>query len=350
MPTASAASSGSLPLTSREVQLLSVPDGLPRPEHFRVVEKPMPQPGEGEVRVRNGYFLVFPGLRTVGGGGVEGAPFTGAKPGDPLFGMAVGEVVTAASDGGGPRVGELVSHWLGWREYAVVPVGACTPLGDALPDPVAHLSQGPLAYAALTRGAELRSGETVFASGGAGAVGSMTGQIARLLGAGRVIGSTGSAEKAGRMTESLGYDAVILREPAESLSARLAEAAPDGIDVFVDMVGGDQLRAAIDVARPGARFALVGVLSGQLSAHGTGTSALVGIDAFQLIVKRITMRGISGLDHPETHREWSRRFGTWLRAGEITFPHVRIAGMDRAAPALHEMIEGRHLGAVVVEL
>ncbi|MET7308457.1 MDR family NADP-dependent oxidoreductase [Streptomyces sp. NPDC005134] len=340
----------SLPRTSREVQLLAVPEGLPRPEHFRVVRTPLPQPGEGEVLVRNRYFLVYPGLRTVVGGGVKGAPFPGAQPGDPLFGMAVGDVVAAASGAEGPRVGDPVSHWFGWREYAVVPVGACAPLGDSLPDPVAHLSQGPMAYAALTRGAELRAGETVFVSSGAGAVGSMTGQIARLLGAGRVIGSTGSAAKATRMTDSLGYDVAILREPADSLPGRLAEAAPDGIDVFVDMVGGDQLRAAIGVARPGARVVLVGALSGQLSAQGTGTSALVEIDAFQLVVKRITMRGISGLDHPDTHREWITRFGEWLRAGEITFPHVRIAGMDNAARALHEMIEGKHLGAVVVEL
>ncbi|WP_411087204.1 hypothetical protein [Streptomyces sp. 061-3] len=102
-------------------QLLAVPDGLPRPEHFRVVRTPLSQPGEGEVLVRNRYFLVFPGLRTVVGGGVEGAPFPGAQPGDPLLGMAVGEMVTAASGAGGPRMGEPVSHRLGRREYAVVP-------------------------------------------------------------------------------------------------------------------------------------------------------------------------------------------------------------------------------------
>lgn len=338
-----------LPRTSREVQLAAVPDGLPRPEHFRLVRKPVPRPGEGDVLVRNRYFQVFPALRTVIGGGVEGAPFPGLLPGDTLFGAAVGEVVEAGGSEG-PQVGELVSHWLGWREFAVVPAGGYTRLDDTLPDPVAHLSQGPLAYAALTRGAELRPGETVFVSGGAGAVGSMAGQIARLLGAGRVIGSTGSPAKAERMTGDLGYDAVVLRDSAGSTAARLAEAAPDGIDVLIDMVGGEQLRAAIGVARPGARFALVGALSGQLSEQGSGTTAPVAIDSFQLVVKRITLRGISGLDHPEAHAEWIRRFGPLLRSGEITFPHVRIAGMDRAAQALHELMDGQHLGAVVVEL
>ncbi|WP_442812748.1 hypothetical protein [Streptomyces sp. NBC_01800] len=126
----------SLSRTSREVQLLAVPDGLSRPAHFRVVRTPLPQPVEGEMLVRNRYFLVFPGLSTVVGGGLEGAPFPGAQPGDPLCGTVVAEVV-AASGAEGPRVGEPVSHWRGRREYAVVPVGAGTTLGDTPPDPVA---------------------------------------------------------------------------------------------------------------------------------------------------------------------------------------------------------------------
>ncbi|MGW0693366.1 hypothetical protein [Streptomyces sp. NBC_01578] len=132
-----ASSMASLPRTSREVQLLAVPDGLPWPVHFRVVRTLLPQSVEGEMLRRNRYFPVFPGLRTVVGGGLEGAPFPGAQPGDPLFGTAVAEVVAAASGVEGPRVGEPVPHRLGRREYAVVPVGACTPLGDTLPDPVA---------------------------------------------------------------------------------------------------------------------------------------------------------------------------------------------------------------------
>ncbi|MEE1738307.1 NADP-dependent oxidoreductase [Streptomyces sp. BE147] len=361
-PHASAASP--VARTSREVRLVSVPEGLPRPEHFRVAEAAIPRLGAGEVLVRNRYFQVFPALRTVIAGGVEGAPFPGIRPGDALFGAAVGEVVaTGAGEGNGqeepgghgatagvPRIGAWVSHWLGWREYAVVPAGGYTLLGDELPDPAAHLSEGPLAYAALTQGAGLRSGETVFVSGGAGAVGSMAGQLAGLLGAGRVIGSTGSAEKAHRMTESLGYDAVVLREPGASFAARLAEAAPDGIDVFIDLVGGEQLRAAVTVARPGARFVLVGALSGQLAEGSRGDSAPAEIDFFEVIVKRITMRGFGGLDLQETRSQWDREFGRWLRSGRITFPHVRVQGMENAARALHEVIGGRHFGMVVVEV
>ncbi|WP_406056732.1 NADP-dependent oxidoreductase [Streptomyces sp. NBC_01077] len=336
--------------THREIRLRNRPvHGLPGPEHLDLVRTERPVPAPGEVLVRNRWFAVSAALRTLIGGGVAGAPFPPVEPGDPLFGAAVGEVVSNASDGG-PRPGELVSHWQGWREYACVPVGSCTPLGEDLPDPVAHLSQGWTAYAALTRGAEVRAGDTVLVTGGAGAVGTMAGQIARLLGAGRVIGSTGSPAKAERLVAELGYDAALVRGSDVPFAAQLAEAAPEGLDVILDTVGGEQLSAAVTAARPGARGVLVGALSGQLDPEGTGATARVELDSYPLVLKRISLRGFSPLDHPETEGEWRARFGDWLRGGSITFPHVRVAGMERAAEALREVMRGRHLGAVVVEL
>ncbi|AWS40454.1 NADP-dependent oxidoreductase [Streptosporangium sp. 'caverna'] len=336
-----------LPQISREIRLTTVPDGLPKPEHFVIADVPLPVPDDGQVLVRNRFFHVFAALRTLIGGSVEGAPIPPLRPGDTLFGPAIGEVVAASGDSG-LRAGDLVSHWLGWREYAVVPVGQVTPLGDALPDPVAHLGQGELAYAALTRDAAVRPGDTVFVSGAAGGVGSLAGQIARLLGAGRVIGSTGSREKADRLISELGYDAAVIRGAAP-IEEQLAKAAPDGIDVYLDNVGGDQLQAAVATARPGARFVLVGALSGQMSPHGTGGTAPVELDTYRLILKRISMRAFQGLDE-QARSQWLERFGGWLRAGDITFPHVRVAGIDCAPRALQEMIEGRHFGTVIVEL
>ncbi|MFD9906958.1 MDR family NADP-dependent oxidoreductase [Streptomyces sp. NPDC059063] len=340
--------SSRLPAASREVRLAALPDGLPQARHFEVVEAPLPTPGDGEVLVRNRYFHVSAALRTLIGGGIPGAPFPPIGVGDPLFGATVGEVVAAPADGG-PRVGESVYHYQGWREYAAVPVALCRPLGDALPDPVAHLAQGLTAYHALTRTVQVRDGDTVFVSGGAGSVGSLAGQIARLLGAGRVIGSTGSAHKAAWMTDELGYDAVV-RRGAGPLAEQLAKAAPDGVDVVFDNVGGDELRAAVGAAREGARFALVGALSGQLAPELAGTGAPVELDSFQLILKRITLRGTGTPTDPEELAEWLERFGAWLRSGAISFPVVRVAGMAAAPAALAEVFEGRHTGTVVVEL
>lgn len=338
-----------LPRTAREVRLASVPSGLPAPENFALVEAPLAAPGAGQVLIRNRYFLVFPGLRTLIGGEVDGVPLPALSSGDALFGPAVGEVV-AAGDGSPLRPGDTVTHLQGWRDHAVVDAAHCTPAGDTLPDPVAHLAQGSSAYGALTRLARVRTGDTVLVTGAAGAVGTLAGPIARLLGAGRVIGTTRSPEKAGRLTTELGYDTVLLAGPRVSFAAQLAEAAPEGIDVLLDTVGGEQLAAAVGAARQGARFALVGALDGQLSARRAGGSAPVEIDSFRIVVKGLSLRGYSGTDHPDVEEEWNGRFGTWLRSGEITFPHTRIPGIDRAPQALQELIEGRHFGAVVVEV
>jgi 2-alkenal reductase len=212
---------------------------------------------------------------------------------------------------------------------------------------VAHLAQGVPAYGALTRAVRVRPGDTVFVSGGAGSVGSMAGQIARLLGARRVVGSTGSPWKAEQMMSELGYDAVVVRGAAPA-AEQLAEAAPDGIDVFFDNVGGEDLRAAIANANTSARFALVGALSGQLAEHGRGTSAPVEIDTYQLVLKQITMAGYSARDDSEVRSEWIERFAGWLRAGTIKFPHVRVEGIEQAPQALHDVLTGRYLGTVVV--
>ncbi|MCX5166725.1 MDR family NADP-dependent oxidoreductase [Streptomyces antibioticus] len=337
-----------LPATTRSITLVDVPAGLPVPGNFAITEEPLPAPGPGQVVVRNRWFLVFPGLRTLIRGKVEGVPLPSIHAGDTLFGPAVGEVVAAGPDT--PlRPGDVVTHLLGWREHALVAAADCAPVGDSLPDPVAHLSSGSSAYGALTRLAEVRPGDTVFVTGAAGAVGTLAGPVARLLGAARVVGSTRSAEKAERLRSELGYDAVVV--PGQgSLGEQLATAAPDGIDVLLDTVGGEQLTAAVGAARRGARFALVGALSGQLAPDRDGGSAPAEIDTFRLVTLGVSLRGYSGVDHPDVPQEWTERFGGWLRSGEITFPYARITGMDRAPGALQELFEGRHLGTLVVEL
>jgi 2-alkenal reductase len=131
-----------LPATQREVRLATEPNGLPRPEHFQVVVTPLVPPREGEVLVRNLFFHVFATLRILIAGATRDTPFPALGPGDTLMGAAVGEVVEAPGDSG-LRPGDVVSPWLGWREYAVVTVAECTRLDlTEVPDPIAHLQQG----------------------------------------------------------------------------------------------------------------------------------------------------------------------------------------------------------------
>lgn len=165
----------------------------------------------------------------------EGIPFPPLNPGDTLADGAIGEVVQTGSGCSLP-VGSLVMHPFGWREYAVIHEHDGKLIDCREPDPAAYLGHGWTAYAALTRGVQVKKGDTVFVSSGAGAIGSMAGQIARLLGATRVIGSTSRSSKARWMQEELGYDAVVTRDGGP-MNEQLAKAAPEGIDVIVDMVG-----------------------------------------------------------------------------------------------------------------
>ncbi|WP_222853841.1 MDR family NADP-dependent oxidoreductase [Fodinicola acaciae] len=331
-------------MSSKEIRLVSVPDGLPRLENFAVVEVPTPAAGPGQVLVRNLFFQVSARLRPLLSGATEGTPLPSVRPGDSLPSATVGEVVTAPG-GSGLAAGDLVSHWSGWREYAAVPAGACTPLGKVFDDPVVHLGSGWTAYLALTQCADLRPGETVLVTGGTGGVGSLAAQIARQLGAARVIGTTGSPAKADRMVSELGYDVAVVRGQRS-----IADAAPDGIDVVVDNVGGDELRAAVAAARTGARVSLVGTLASQLSPAGDGATAPVELDTFSLILKGISIRGVGRVDDPAIRSQWQDRFGGWLAGGHVVFPHVRVPGIESAPRALQEVMSGKHIGTVVVEL
>ncbi|MEB8337550.1 MDR family NADP-dependent oxidoreductase [Streptomyces endophyticus] len=336
------------PSTGREIRLAAVPAGLPGPEHFTVTEAPVPRLTSGQLLVRNRHFLVFPGLRTLVSAGAKDFPFPPLKPGETLFGPALGEVVATGPDVADVRPGALVTHMQGWREYAVVGAGAVHAVPDGHPDPVALLSTASAAYGALTRLAELRPGETVLVTGAAGGVGSLAGQIARLLGAARVVGTTRSPGKAARLRQELGYDAVVV--PGDDGSGSLAEAAPDGYDVIVDNVGGEQLTTALELTRQGARVAVVGALSGQFDPALPGGSSPTVIDTFALIKRSVSLLGYQTVDHPGVEEEWRERFADWLRAGQIAFPHTVLPGMERAPSALQELQQGRHFGTLVVEV
>lgn len=331
--------------THREVRLAARPQGPVTDDLFEIVEVPVPEPGPGQVLVRNTVMGVAAVMRTLMDE-TSVVPMPSYEIGEPLHGSAVGAVV--AAPGADFEPGDLVEHRFGWREYAVVDADQVQRLDPGLlPDPAAYLSQGPTAWMGVVRGAEVRPGDTVFVTGAAGGVGSLAGQIARLRGAARIIGSTGSQEKADRLIKEFGYDAVVIRG-AGPVEEQLRTAAPEGIDAVFDNVGGEQLRAALALANRGARFAIVGALAAQLSGDGKATT--VEIDTLSLLSRSITLRGVALYEHLDLIPEWYQRFGEGLREGTLTFPHARLQGIEQAPRALRELTEGRHLGAVVVEL
>lgn len=340
------------PYKSREVRLLAYQSGVLKADHFEIVETVVPIPGPGQVLVRNRCFRVSISTRLMAEAGAEvvkGIPFPPLKPGDTLADGAIGEVVQVGA-GVNLAMGSLVMHPLGWREYALVPTEQCKLIGERRVDPAAWLGHGWTAYAALVGAIQVHSGDTVFVSSGAGAIGSMAGQIARLLGAERIIGSTSSEEKARWMQKELGYDTVVTRDSGP-IRDQLFKAAPEGIDVIVDMVGGDQLKAALEIARHDARCVLLGAVSAELNPHSATLKAPVELDTFQLILRGVTIRGFSADEQaPELFDAWIDQAATWQQEGRIQLPHSTLDGLAAAPLALEQACAGRLKGVVLVEL
>ncbi|MBE7203457.1 MAG: NADP-dependent oxidoreductase [Parafilimonas terrae] len=337
---------------NREVKLARHPAGPLRAEDFVVAVAAAPVPGPDEVLIRNRWFRVSVSTRLMAQAdarAVEGIPFPPLQPGDTLADGAIGEVIEAgaACD---LAVGSFVMHPFGWRDYAVAGARDCTVLSDPAPEPAAYLGHGWTAYAALTQGIQVQAGDTVFVTSGAGAIGSMAGQIARLLGAGRVIGSTSTDEKAHWMQAELGYDAVITRDGGPVIN-QLMRVAPGGIDVVVDMVGGEQLAAAMSLARTGARCVILGALTAELDPRRAGLRAPVELDSFQIVLKGVTLRGFSACEEAsDTFADWLRRFADWQRADRLRLPCTIVEGLDAAPRALAEACAGRLRGLVLVAL
>ncbi len=300
-------------------------------DRLEIVETVLPDPKPDQVLVRNRMMALRAAMGLLLAGGVPGMP--SYRVGETLWGPAVGEVVAGALP-----PGTLVAHPLGWREYAVLDSAQARVLpADA--DPALQLSQAELAHAALSL-APLRAEETVFVSSAAGSIGTMAGRLARLLGAGRVVGSA-SASKVAWLTGHAGFDAAFDRGDAD-LVAALRSAAPKGVDVYLDLTGGPQLQAVLEAANPGARIMAIGTLDSQDRA--------TGIDLPTLVAKRITLRGFTPRDHPEALARAGQEIGEWSRRGLLPVAQAVFDGLEQAPTALTGLLEGAHTGTVVVRL
>ena len=342
-------------MNGREVQLVRYPDGEVVPSDFRLVEVDIPAPGEGEVLVRNTWTSVDAGLRLrLRAKGPEGY-FTAFPREAPMEGiMTVGEVVESRADGF--DVGDTVWHASGWRDYAVVEagkealagIGTLTKLDTAVAPPQAYLGvlggNGLTAYAGLFHVAGLREGDVVWVSAAAGAVGSLVAQLAKIRGH-RVVASAGSDEKVAWLRDELGVDAAF-NYRSGPLPELLREAAPDGIDVYFDNVGGDHLEAAIGALRRFGRVAICGAISEYDDAiPPPGPSNL-----FLMVAKDLTIRGFRGSSYVHLFAEMSREMGTWLREGRIRYRETVVDGLEHAPEALASLMRGDTTGKTLVRI
>jgi NADPH-dependent curcumin reductase CurA len=329
---------------SLEIHLAARPTGWPTAETFRPVEVDVPAPGPGQVLVRNLVMSLDPAMR----GRMNDAksyvpPF---QLDQPLSGGAVGEVVESASEDFAP--GDVVLHWLGWRQYALLDAKAARKIDPTLAPPSAYLGvlgmPGLTAYVGIIDIAQMKPGETVFVSGAAGAVGSLAGQIAKLRGAGRVIGSAGSAAKVKHLTEDLGFDAAFNYKDGPT-RPQLKRLAPDGIDVYFDNVGGEQLEASIAALNRFGRVAACGAISQYNETEPVGPRNLSLI-----ITKRLTLRGFIVLDHNDRQAAFVEEVGGWLREGKVKSEETVVEGLEHAPDAFLGMLRGENVGKMVVKI
>lgn len=334
-----------IPVTTRIVTLASRPDRRPIPANFALEEQPVGEFGPGQLLVRNAYMSVDPAMR----GRMEPTEkhyTTNFSVGGPLDGSAIGRVIESRADGF--AAGDFVRHRLGWRDYAVVDAQAATIVDPALaplPTWLGVLGQtGFTAYVGLRRAGEMHDGDVVFVSAAAGAVGSAAGQFARLLGASRVIGSAGGAEKARILVDELGFDDGI--DYRADLAAGLAAAAPDGIDLYFDNVGGDHLVVALYALKVRGRIALCGMISTMEDASSApGVHHLI-----QVVLKRLTIRGFIVRDHEDLRPEFEKQVANWLRTGELVSRQTVVDGLENAVDAFLGLLSGANVGKMLVRL
>jgi NADPH-dependent curcumin reductase CurA len=331
--------------TAREVRLASRPVGEPRPDDFRLAEVEVPEPRDGEVLVRNVLMSVDPYMR--GRMSDRKSYVPPYELGEAMSGGAVGEVVASRADG--LAEGDVVLHDRGWREYAVVAGEHVQRVDPELAPLSAYLGvlgmPGLTAYVGLLDIAALREGDVVFVSGAAGAVGSLAGQIAKLRGH-TVIGSAGSPEKVRHVRDELGFDAAFDYHDGP-VAASLAAAAPDGIDVYFDNVGGEHLEAAIGALRTYGRVAMCGAISGYNATEPPPGPR----NMFQCVGKRLTLRGFIIRDHGDRTADFRRDVGGWLREGRIKAPETIVeGGIEQAPQAFIDLLRGANTGKMLVRL
>ena len=333
-------------VASREWQLIARPVGEPKPTDFRLLRAEVADPGPGQILVRNTWLSVDPYMR----GRMNDVPsyIPPFQLNEAMTGGAVG-VVVAAGDGSAIPVGATVSHFEGWREYALLDAAKTQVLDTSKVPAQAFLGvlgiTGLTAYVGLTEIAPVKEGDVVFVSGAAGAVGSVAGQIAKKLGASKVIGSAGGPQKVKRLTEHYGFDAAIdYREGG--LRTQLKQAAPDGIDVYFDNVGGDTLDAALTRMNLFGRIALCGAISvyneESMPAGPPHLTLAIG--------KSLTLRGFTIGHHMKAFPEYIGKASGWLAEGSLRTDETVVDGIEEALNAFFGVMSGANTGKMLVRL
>ncbi len=331
--------------TNLQVLLATRPTGYPEAENFEVVETPLPEPGPGEVLVRALYLSLDPYMRHRISDARSYAP--PAPLGEVMIGGIIGEVV--ASHRPDWHEGDIVEGRLGWQQYAVSDGTGLTKIDPSLAPISTALGvlgmPGLTAYFGLLEVGRPRPGDTVLVSAASGAVGAVVGQIARIAGC-RVVGIAGGAPKVGYITDELGFDAGIDYKAKSDLGAAIAQACPDGVDVYFDNVGGAIADAALDNLARGARVAICGTISQSSLAAPEPGPRVQG----KLMTAWASMQAFNVFQFTDRHELARARLAGWLDDGRLKYREDIVDGLENAPRAFIGLLRGENFGKLMIKV
>jgi hypothetical protein len=329
---------------SRQIVLATRPVGMPKASDFKVETVPVPEPGAGQVLVRNLWMSVDPYMRGRMSDRKSYAP--AFEVGKPMDGRAIGQIVQSRHPT--LKEGAIVSSMLGWREYFVSTGEGLSPIDPSLP-----LSSylgvlgipGFTGWYGLKQIGRPKPGETLVVSGAAGATGSLVVQMGKILGC-RVVGTAGTDDKCAYLTRELGADAALNYKKAADLFDALRRACPQGIDIYFENVGGPLLDMVLRQVNPFARIPLCGMISQyNLDPPDPGPRYL-----FSMIGNRVLMQGFIISDHLSLYPEFLAEVGGWLKSGRIKHEETVVEGIENAPNAFLGLFSGDNVGKMVVRL
>lgn len=330
-------------IISREIQLVSRPKGIPTADNFALVQTELEALQKQQILVRNLYISVDPYMRgRMNDRKSYVPPF---KLGKPLEGSAVGEVIESHAKEF--KLGDVVTSNYGWREYFIASPQKLHLVNREVQPLSVYLGvlgiTGMTAWVGLNL-VEVKAEDVIFISGAAGAVGNVAGQLAKLRGC-RVIGSAGSLKKVRVLREECGFD-IAFNYKADPILKQLNLAAPDGIDVYFDNVGGETLEAALSALHVHGRI----VACGSISGYNDEKPQPGPTNLFNIIAKRLTMKGLIVSDWLDRQSEFEQEVGGYFQAGKLKNQETVVNGIDRAVDAFIGLFEGKNVGKMVVKL
>lgn len=332
-------------MNNKLITLRSRPKGLPTSDNFELKVAPVNQAEPGQIVIRSIYFSVDPYMRgRMNDSKSYVAPY---QLNEPIIGGVIGEVIESQSEQF--KVGDKVIGYLGWQLYHVVDATAVRKVDENIAPLSTYLSvlgmTGLTAYFGLMDIGKPKAGETVVVSGAAGSVGSIVGQIAKIQGT-RVVGIAGSDEKTKLLVDKFGFDAAVNYKTSPNLKEAIAQACPNGVDIYFDNVGGDVSDAVMNLLNDYARIPLCGAISAyNIEGEDLRPSLLT-----KLIKTRSMIKGFVLGDYADRLEEGTEQLAKWFAEGKLQYEETIVEGFERLPEALLELFKGTNVGKMLVKV